>query len=279
MRALVIGHEGFVGRHLVPLLRDAGYEVTGTEDFVEFTDYYAGASFDVVIHLGANIINVDERSRIGVIAFQDIVLDYEVCKWVEMFPPTRAFVVMSSCAVDFPNDPYCIVKRTLESFAMSLHKRGIPVVILRPYSGYGPDQSVEYPFRAIFERALRQENPLIVWGGSQIRDWLHISDLARAIVTAIDDFPRGVPVSVATGIGTTLFDLARKIAAACGYTPELEGDSTKVVSSLSRIGDTGLAAAHGWHFRVTLTAGIEEAATYFRSRPVPAKKQTVKRFF
>jgi len=36
MRALVTGHEGFVGRHLVPKLARAGYEVHGTEDLEDF---------------------------------------------------------------------------------------------------------------------------------------------------------------------------------------------------------------------------------------------------
>lgn len=264
MRALVSGHEGFVGRHLLPLLRDAGYEVTGTEDFTGFSDYYVGDPFDVVIHLGANIINVDERGKIGIIAFQDILLDYEVCRWVEMFPPKKAFVVMSSCAVDFPDDPYCIVKRTLEAFAQSLHRHGLPVVILRPYSGYGADQSLEYPFRAIFERALRKEDPLTVWGGRQVRDWIHISDLARAIVMAIEDFPRGTPIQIGSGLGTSLFDLARMIATECGYSPVIAADETKTVSSPSRIAHTGLASLHGWRFRMTLKEGIAMATAQLR---------------
>lgn len=181
MRALVTGHEGFVGRHLVPKLVRAGYDVHGTENLQEFLrSPLATQTWDVVVHLAANIINVHDRGKIGMRAFDDIQLDLTMFKWIESNPPAKIFVAMSSCALDFPEDPYCMVKITLESFAQCLRKQNVPVVILRPFSGYGADQSLEYPFPAILARARRREDPLLVWGGSQVRDWIHIEDLTDA---------------------------------------------------------------------------------------------------
>ena len=282
MRALVVGYRGFVGRHLVPLLASAGYEVYGSEDFkhsLACEEWEALAhtedsftmdnEFDVIVHLGANIVNVNDRMTMGMKAYDDILLDKMVCDFVEQNPPTKAFIAMSSCAVDYPDDPYCIVKRTLEAFAGTLYKHGVPVVILRPFSGYGPDQSEEYPFRAIFGRAIRHEDPLTVWGdGQQVRDWLHISDLCTGIMFAIGGFfSCGTPIELGTGIGTNLCELAEMIADAVGYHPVILPNAEKAGSSSFRVADaTGLVVLHqtaGWQASVSLEQGIQRALDYF----------------
>jgi nucleoside-diphosphate-sugar epimerase len=260
MRAFVSGHEGFVGRHLVPKLVHAGYEVHGTEDLEGFLrSPLAREKWDVVVHLAANIINVHDRGKIGMRAFDDLELDIKMCQWLERNPPAKTAVIMSSCALDFPEDPYCTVKITLESFAQCLHRQGVPLVILRPFSGYGGDQSFEYPFRAILGRARRREDPLVVWGGSQVRDWVHIDDLTGAIVYGIDHFPRGVPVQIGTGIGTDFFSLAKLMADTVGYKPVISGDATKQSSSPRRVAEPSLARKYGWNATISLEQGIQRA--------------------
>lgn len=274
MRALITGHEGFVGRHLLPKLAKARYEVHGTENVDEFLrSRLAGGKWDVVIHLAANIVNVHDRGKIGMRAFDDLELDLKVCKWLESNPPLKVFVAMSSCALDFPEDPYCMVKITLESFAQCLHKQGVPIVILRPFSGYGADQSLEYPFPAILGRAQAREDPLIVWGGTQVRDWVHIEDLTDAIVHGIDHFPRGVPVQIGTGIGTDFFRLAKMMADTVGYSPKISGDTTKQSSSPRRVADTALAQKFGWRARISLRQGIDLARDHHFASPSAAGKR------
>lgn len=276
MKALVTGYKGFVGRHLWPMLEAAGYDIVGTEHFVtwmqhDFSMLQDAGIFDVVVHLGANIVNVDERMHMGMRAYDDMLLDHVVCSWLERHPPKKCFVVMSSCAVDYPQDPYCIVKRNLEAFATTLYDKGVPVVILRPFSGYGPDQSPEYPFRAIFERALRREDPLTVWGGSQVRDWLWVDDLCAGIMAAIDSFPRGGTYELGTAVGTSLLELTVKIAAAVGYHPALNCDSSKPSSSPRRVarrcgvGSYVLETPPLWMPGTDLDSGIRRSVDYYRS--------------
>jgi nucleoside-diphosphate-sugar epimerase len=258
--AFVTGHQGFVGRHLVPKLRAAGYDVVGTEAFGLANAPFDPSQWDVIVHLAANIVNVDDRLKGGMHAYADLNLDYEMCSYVQEHPPKRAFVVMSSCAVDYPDDPYCIVKRTLEAMATTLYLRGVPVVVVRPFSGYGADQSTEYPFRAILERALRREDPLTVWGsGYQIRDWLHIDDLTDAILWAAKGEHLGGPWEIGTGVGTPMAGLASMIAAAVGYSPLVQGDFSKAASSGCRIADATAAAVMGWRAKIALKDGIASA--------------------
>jgi nucleoside-diphosphate-sugar epimerase len=280
MRALVTGSAGFVGRHLCPKLEAAGYQVgqvdpqrtrpdgtqyswashAGVEEFVEVVP---NQTYDLVVHLAANIVNVDARMKGGIRMYDDIELDLAMCRWLEKNPPKQCAVLMSSCAIDYPEDPYCIVKRNLESFAEMLHEEGVPVIVLRPFSGYGEDQSEEYPFRAILERALRKENPLTVWGGSQVRDWIHIEDLTDAILFAAEHAPKNsIPIEVGTTEGTSLHCLAERIAEAVGYDPDIYSDKNKRRSSPMRIAGRTIYPTlqkYGWSPKISLAEGIRRA--------------------
>ncbi len=277
MRALVTGSAGFVGRHLCPKLEAAGYSVSHIDPLYALSlTHRPGASvgefakavplqmFDLVVHLAANIVNVDSRMKGGMEAYSDIELDLAMCRWLEKNPPKQCAVLMSSCAVDYPEDPYCIVKRNLESFAQTLHKKGVPVIVLRPFSGYGEDQSEEYPFRAILERALRKEDPLTVWGGSQIRDWIHIDDLTDAILFAVKNVkPSPIPIEVGTQLGVSFYHLATMMANACGYHPPIKSLGGKATSSRRRVaGENGvdiLQGLAGWEPEIALKEGIDRA--------------------
>jgi UDP-glucose 4-epimerase len=276
MRALVTGSAGFVGRHLCPKLEAAGYQVERCDSaFYGFSleeflcCHQARMPYDLVVHLAANIVNVDARMKGGIRMYDDIELDLAMCRWLGKNPPKQCAVLMSSCAVDYPEDPYCIVKRNLESFAQTLHKQGVPVIVLRPFSGYGEDQSEEYPFRAILERALRKENPLTVWGGSQVRDWIHIEDLTDAILFAVQHVNpfkppvgRAQPLEVGTRVGTSLWSLTSRMADAVGYDPIIESDQTKPRSSRSRVAGKGPCTGlqhFGWFPKISLDEGIRRA--------------------
>ena len=290
LKCLVIGAAGFVGRHLVPQLHARGYIVTELDPkshdlmsrrkFEKWAllqyDYPSATqdTFDLVVHLGANIKNIDARMHQGISAFEDLLLDYEVCKWVELTKP-KCFIAMSSCAVDYPEDPYCIVKRTLEAMCLMLHKQSINVKILRPFSGYGYDQTLQYPFPSILKRAVELQDPLTVWGGTQVRDWLHIEDLVEGILYSIDNFPSGQPVELGLCKGINFIGLAALIASAVNksiadnaeantlyedYSPVIKGDLSKASSSNYRVAgsnsDVPIGQHFGWVPKISLEEGI-----------------------
>ena len=271
-QALVSGSAGFVGRHLVPKLEAAGYEVVAVDPrekadakrgrisatFDEYLRDCPDGTFDVIVHLAANIPDIHERIHSGHIAYSDIPLDYAMADYVSRHPPREAFVWPTSCAVDYPDDPYAWVKLTGERVFGSLKE--IPLKVLRPFSGYGGDQALSYPFPAILQRARNRENPLTVWGsGTQVRDFIHIDDLADAFMWAMDHFPAHTPIDIGTGIGTDFIHLARMMADAVGYSPEIKPLSEKAESSRRRVANTAAAESFGFKPKISLSEGVRRA--------------------
>jgi nucleoside-diphosphate-sugar epimerase len=243
---LVTGSEGFLGRHLCRELKQMHYDVWKCDpklprDGFSFPEYVlrlydVPSRFDIVVHLAATIESLDKRLAGGWEQYHDIALDLAMMDFVEKSKP-ETYVHLSSCALDYPDDPYCWVKMTGERLAKLLPD-SVRVVILRPYSGYGPGQSLAYPFPAILDRAMRHEDPLKIWGsGKQIRDWVYVEDIIRVLVHVICEGTGDSrePLEVGTGLGTSIADLAFEIARACGYSPSLEPMLGKPTGSGRRV--------------------------------------------
>jgi dTDP-glucose 4,6-dehydratase len=149
----------------------------------------------------------------------------------------------------------------------------IPAVIMRPFNNFGPRQHLEKAVPRFISSVLLEE-PLTVHGdGSAARDFLHVSDLCRA-VSAVIESPRervvGEVFNVATGVGRTILSVAEDIVRFMDADPALiqfvgeragqvfrhTGNSDKIKCTLD------------WQCRMSWKEGIEETIAWFReNRP------------
>jgi nucleoside-diphosphate-sugar epimerase len=107
-----------------------------------------------------------------------------------------------------PDSVYGWTKLTGERLAREARQDGLKVSVVRPFSGYGEDQSPNFPFRAILDRVKGDQAAIEVWGtGRQIRDWIHIDDVVTGLL-AVAEHGIDEPVNLGTGVGTSMFDLA-----------------------------------------------------------------------
>jgi UDP-glucose 4-epimerase len=117
-------------------------------------------------------------------------------------------------------------------------KYGIRTCCVRPFSGYGPDQGLSYPVPAIAARVASRDDPLIVWGpGTQIRDFIYISDCITGMRHAMACISDGSAVNLGTGIGTSLADVAKTLARIADYKPQVSADPAKPVGASVRVAD------------------------------------------
>lgn len=104
---------------------------------------------------------------------------------------------------------YGYAKVVGEKLAEDARKNGLEVTVVRPFSGYGSDQSLDYPFPSILRRA--SQGDLTVWGPKgQTRDWIHISDVVGGALAVVESGTTD-PVNLCTGIGTEMGELAQMV--------------------------------------------------------------------
>jgi nucleoside-diphosphate-sugar epimerase len=304
-RALVTGSAGFVGRHISAALTAAGYTVTGidllTGHDARFTyEYDVGIyPYDLVVHCAAVVggrTMIDGRPL--ELAVTDLTLDaalfayalrlrprhvvyfsssaaYPTCWQTETMrtPLAESLIDHTAAFLGAPDQTYGLVKLVGERLALEAVAEGINVTVVRPFSGYGADQALDYPFPTFIEQArtlqLRRRGRLPanhgapdtfkIWGtGDQVRDFIHIDDVVAGTLKLVELGVTG-PVNLGTGRPTSFNELAALILAAAGvHGVELEHLVTKPVGVAYRVANTALM---GEYFRptVTLEAGIRKA--------------------
>jgi nucleoside-diphosphate-sugar epimerase len=137
------------------------------------------------------------------------------------------------------------------------------VYIFRPFSGYGTDQDLNYPFPMYVKRAMEKANPFEVWGtGLQTRDFIHIRDIVDAVLTIIQDAPVG-PINLGWGRSTSFIELAQMCMDAVGYEGEIVTRPDKPVGCMHRVSNNDFMLGF-YRPKITLEQGIEMAVKGIR---------------
>jgi nucleoside-diphosphate-sugar epimerase len=271
VKALITGSAGFLGRHFAARLRADGHDVEGIDnaepggfDALDVFRYGQHRHYDLVLHLAAvspHRAAIDGRAL--AVGAGNLALDAAMFDWAGHARPGRVVYFSSSAAypvdlqddfarphdlceddirlnrlnVGTPDAIYGWVKLTGERLADAYRSTGGAVTVVRPFSGYGEDQSANFPFGAFRDRALGGEAPFTIWGtGEQVRDWIHVDDIVHAVLAAVEQDVDG-PLNLCTGIGTSLRELAKMFTAAAGYRPAFELHPDKPAGVAYRVGD------------------------------------------
>lgn len=123
----------------------------------------------------------------------------------------------------YPTSIYAISKRDQEEMCLTVGRAyGIPTVALRYFNVYGPRQALSNPYTgviAIFaSRLLNSNPPLIFEDGLQSRDFIHVGDIVRANMLALErDEANYQVINIGTGQPTTVLEVAQALGEALDY--------------------------------------------------------------
>ena len=131
-----------------------------------------------------------------------------------------------------PINPYAKTKLDGEDLAKKYSEIGVKVIGLRYFNVFGKRQSKEYAgvIKLFLQRIQQKEPPKINGDGLQTRDFVHIDDVVKANVLAMDSDINHRFLNVGSGLPTSVLDLANLIIEASGLSlesihgPELSGD-------------------------------------------------------
>jgi GDP-L-fucose synthase len=149
------------------------------------------------------------------------------------------FCSSSTCypAVDYPvkeeemwaSEPhpsyfgYAWMRRYLERLVEYVaSKSSMKIAVLRPTAIYGRfdnfDVNTCHVIPALIRRSIEKENPFVVWGtGNEIRDILHVTDLAKACLLILEKYAVCDPVNIGYGSGVRIKDIVQLVLKCCGH--------------------------------------------------------------
>ena len=131
-----------------------------------------------------------------------------------------------------PINPYAQTKLEGEYLAKKYSEIGVSVIGLRYFNVFGSRQSIEYAgvIKLFLEKIKQKMPPKINGDGLQTRDFVHIDDIVKANILAMDSDIKHEFFNVGTGNSISILDLANVVINASGLSlepihgPELSGD-------------------------------------------------------
>ncbi|MGB9929590.1 MAG: SDR family NAD(P)-dependent oxidoreductase [Methanosarcina sp.] len=295
MNVLVTGGAGFIGSHIAEYFAKAGYNVRILDNlatgFLKNIPQYKNVEFiqgdicdsslvekavsgmDYVYHEAA-LVSVPLSCEKPVEAFQVNTLGTLNVLQACVKSGVDKFVTASSAAVygnnpvlpkseamyPEPASPYAISKLDGEYLAKMFYEdHDLRTTCLRYFNVYGPRQDPKSPYAAVIpiflEKAKAGKDLTIYGDGLQSRDFVHVKDVVRANVAALEHGD-GQVFNVAMGKSVTVLELAENII-------ELTGSSSKILYADPRAGDVRDSRAdvskisNWWKGEIELQAGLK----------------------
>lgn len=256
MNILVTGGAGFIGSHVCELLLSKGVKITVIDDLstgylnnladvkseisfiksrIEDYEFAFLTDIDCVVHLAAqasvptSISNFYESSKTNILSSIKIIDFCNNNKIPLVYASSSAIYGNLSFGDDTVSSqidllsPYAADKLALEQYAyVSAITSNLNSVGLRFFNVYGPRQDPKNPYSgviSIFTDRLLSNKNLYINGGNQTRDFIHVKDVAKIVVQAVNVVSKNSvceTVNVLTGKSVSIDALATKIMETVG---------------------------------------------------------------
>ena len=149
---------------------------------------------------------------------------------------------------------------------------GKDFVSLMPTNLYGPNDNFDLQtshvlpamIRKFHEAKINNAESVTLWGsGSPMREFLHVHDLADAVVFALENPFAENLYNIGTGVDLTIKSLAELIQKTVGYEGEIIWDSSKPDGTPRKLMDVSKMANQGWKAKISLEDGIQSTYNWF----------------
>jgi GDP-L-fucose synthase len=307
-RIYVAGHRGLVGSAVVRALDSKGFQniIVRSRESLDLTEQSAVRAFfdesgpQVVIMAAARVggIHANNSHPAGFLRdnllIQDNVIDAAFRSRVEKFvflgssciyPKLSPQPIKEDYLLTGPLEPsnewYAIAKIAGVKMCQAYRREfGFNAISLMPTNLYGPGDNFDLQsshvipalIRKFHEAKSRRDKTVEIWGtGTPRREFLHVDDLADAILYLLQHYDAEPIVNVGWGEDLTIHDLAQNIMSAIGYTGTLTFDHSKPDGTPRKLLDVTRLNSLGWCPRISLQTGIESTYAWFRDHIADAR--------
>jgi len=166
-----------------------------------------------------------------------------------------------------PNNPYSATKAAADHLIMAATRtHGFPAIIARPSNNYGPWQYPEKLIPVIIIKALNNK-PVPVYGqGQHVREWLHVSDCASAILFILEHGKTGEIYNIGSRTEKQNIDTVKKILKLLGkpesliqFVKDRPGHDIRYSLNWDKLSDLGWRPKIGFEKGMALTVDWSQA--------------------
>jgi dTDP-glucose 4,6-dehydratase len=165
-----------------------------------------------------------------------------------------------------PNSPYSASKAGADLMCRAyMETYGLPVMVTRCSNNYGPYQYAEKLIPLFIHRAMNDEPVPLYGDGLNVRDWLHVEDHCRAVLTVLENGAAGRIYNVGGGNEHTNLETTRLVLDALGKPERLIQHVTDRLGHDRRyaIDSSRLQRELGWRPRHTFEEGLRETVRWY----------------
>ena len=301
-RIYVTGHSGMVGSALVRLLRKRGFEnlILRNHSELDLRDFYAVKELfesqkpDIVILAAARVggiqANLDYPAEFlyDNLQIQNNVIHQSFLGKVKKFcflgssciypreclQPMKEQYLLTGL-LEPTNEGYSLAKiaglKMVEYYGRQYGFNGISVM---PCNLYGTNNSFDPLHSHVLSALIKKfvdavdskTNNVIVWGtGSAKREFMHVDDVAEAILFLMDNYDSSEFINIGWGIDISIRELAELIAQKVDYKGSIKWDATKPDGMPRKCVDVSHLNALGYTPKISLEDGIKKTIEEYRA--------------
>ena len=299
MTILVAGATGLAGSAIVRELTRIGRPVVGiSSKDVDLLD--RSATFNYLNNLKPNAV-IDAAAKVGGISLnnnypveflsENIRIQTNLMDAAHNAKVERFVFLASSCvypksspqpikeeyvltgALESTNSAYAIAKlaglELIKAYRKEFGHRWISVM---PTNLYGPNDNFDLESSHVFPALIRKfieakksnAGTINLWGtGKPRREFLHVNDLAKAIIVCLDNYDADQQINIGTGIDLTIVELAEKIAKNIGFIGSINWDMDREDGTPQKVLDIQKITNLGWKPTINLDQGIELTVEWY----------------
>jgi len=302
-KIFVAGHRGMVGSAIVRALRGRDFAniVVAPRAEVDLLDERAVSTFlqrekpDVVILAAARVGGIQANRQFPAdFLRENLAIQTNVIHHAQLSGVRTLVFLGSSCIYprDCPqpmkeeylltgpleptNEAYALAKIAGVRMAQAYHRQfGVEVICPMPCNLYGTNDSFDLANAHVLSSLVRRFSDAVaercsevtLWGtGSARREFLHVDDLAEAVLLLMERWTSPDIINVGSGEDVTIRELAETIAQATGFAGEIFWNPSMPDGMPRKCLDVSRLAALGFRPRVSLHEGIARTVREYRER-------------
>lgn len=264
MRALITGSSGFIGSHLIRVIKSATpYDLAINRD-IRDTELLKKAmkDCDIVIHLAAHTSVVDSWKDPTEYYDNNVKGTSAVVETAIKLGVQRIIFASSSAVYASSENPYAASKAMCEHL-FHVRKQEIPSIMLRFFNVYGKGQNPNYgTVVPAFIKGIKKGKITIYGDGKQTRDFIHVDDVCRLIKTITETkfgpkSPAFMQLDVGTGKSYSVEELAYILMGLIGKKAKIKYAPPRKEAKHSQANTQGIKKMFNFDAQIGLIDGLK----------------------